>query len=193
MIVVRSLLTACLLGLLTFTNLFAQQPRAVQLFTASEDISMFLRPGEMFMDKEGLVWFGSDNKLVSFNGYHYTAYPLPENFRTYTDHARVSFHYQDRSGKYWTFINNNGLYQFDPTNATFKNISLPATTLAVLDSNRIIGKFLFEDSHDRLWFCLSEKGLISISNNQLRFYPIRDTDAYDFFVSATWSNKAYET
>jgi hypothetical protein len=195
MIVVRSLLMACFLGsfALTFTNLFAQQPRAVQLFTATEDISMFLRPGEMFMDKEGLIWFGSDNKLISFNGYHFASYPLPENLRPYTNNARVGFHYQDRAGRYWTFIHNNGLYQFDPSTATFKNIAFPANAAAVVDSNRLIGKFLFEDSHNRVWFCLSEKGLICISNNQLQFYPVKDADEYDPFVSATWINKGYET
>jgi hypothetical protein len=181
------------LVMLAFTHAVAQQPRAVQLFTTSEEISMFLRPGEMFMDKPGTLWFGSDNKLVSFNGFHYSVYTLPESVRPYTNNARVGFTYQDRSGTYWTFIHNNGLYQFDPSTATFKLIPFAKGIIEQSDNRSLIGKFLFEDRRNRLWFCLSERGLVSISNGKMDYYPINDPSQYDHFVSATWVNKAYET
>jgi len=171
------------------------QPRAVQIFTVTEFVSMFVSPGELGIDQNGILWFGSDNKLISFDGFHYNSYALPQNIRPYTDHSQLEFNHQDRQGKYWSFINNNGLYRFEPGGRLFKAIPFSPGVLQHIDPEKLTAKFLLEDSKGNLWISLNGYGLLCVAaqTGKQQFYPINDSLQKSNYVSATWLNKGIET
>lgn len=196
----RSSLLICLL--LVNSMLCAQRrPKAVQIFTVTEAVSMFLTAGEPSVDKNGTIWFGSDDKLISFDGFHYTSYLLPENLVPYTHHSKIAFHYQDKLGTYWSFLSNNGLYTFDVGTQKFTPFPFSKEVRLALDKKRpikgtvrIAGKFLLEDTKNRIWVALCGYGILCIDEKSKKqtYYAINDDTQVNDFISASWVNKGIE-
>ena len=170
------------------------QPRAVQIFTVTEYVNIFLNPGELSIDQQGKIWMGSGDKLISFDGFHYTSYPLPAGIYPYNDHSQLAFNYQAQNGTYWAFIHNNGLYGFNPSNKQFTAFPFSDDILQQLDIHRLTGKLLLEDSRGNIWISLNGYGLLGVNTQtkQQSFYPIHDSTQANDFISASWLTKGIE-
>ncbi|WP_118975841.1 sensor histidine kinase [Taibaiella koreensis] len=190
-------ITKCILVLLLCVAapiVVAQSSKAIQIFTVTEYVSMHLHPGELNADLEGVLWWGSDDKLISFDGYNYTSYRLPDHLNPYKDHSLVPFVYQDKQGTYWAFIANNGLYTFNPISGQFTPFKLPDEVLRQINIRQITARILLEDSKGRIWFSLNGYGLLCIEelSRKAIFYPVKDTAQYSDYMSAKWLNKGLE-
>jgi len=155
---------------------------------------MFLTPGELSADKDGIIWFGSDDKLISFDGFRYTSYNLPANLVPYNDHAHLLYNYQDRSGTYWAFIANNGFYNFNRQTQQFSKLPFTRELQQIITEKQLTSNFLLEDSKNRLWFSLNGLGILRIDpkTKVQTFYPVKDSTEIDGFRSASWVNKGVE-
>jgi len=172
----------------------AQRPRAVQVFTVTEYVSMFLTPGELAADNDDIIWFGSDDKLICFDGFRYTSYNLPANLIPYKDHAQLLYNYQDKQGTYWAFIANNGLYNFNKQTGQFSKLLFTEEIKQVIAEKQLTSNFLLEDSKNRLWFSLNGIGILQIDKRikKQTLYSIKDSAEIDDFRSASWANKGVE-
>lgn len=155
---------------------------------------MFLTPGELSADNEGVIWFGSDDKLISFDGFRYNSYSLPLQLNPYSDHAQLLYNYQDRSGTYWAFIANNGLYNFNKQTQQFTKLPFTEEIQKVVAEKQLTSSFLLEDRKNRLWFSLNGFGLLCLDEKTRKqtFHQIKDSTEVDNFRSASWVNKGVE-
>lgn len=155
---------------------------------------MFLSPGQLSADKKGSVWYGSDDKLISFDGFHYTSYPLPAGLTAYTDHSQLAFLYEDKLGTSWAFLQNNGIYLFDKKSKQFSPFPFSENVLRHINKEKLVGKFLLEDSRNRLWISLSRYGLLCIDEKTKlqAYYHIKDNTQYSEYISASWLNDGVE-
>jgi ligand-binding sensor domain-containing protein len=98
-------------------------------------------------DSEGYMWFGTDNGLYRYDGYHYTYYgddPLNSN-------SLVSHHietvYADRNGMIWVGTV-NGLSRLDPVTGNFTHFFHEQNEYSLSD-NEV--KAIFEDHEGMIW------------------------------------------
>ncbi len=99
-------------------------------------------------DAKGFMWFGTENGLNKYDGYHFTAYrPEPLDSQSITHHA-IGEIFEDRSGTLWMLSSASSLNRFNRTSERFTRC-LPNDCV----SSR------YEDAYGTIWFATSGGGL----------------------------------
>ncbi|MES2777098.1 MAG: histidine kinase [Bacteroidota bacterium] len=172
----------------------ACQPKAVQIFTAKDGITMTKRPSYLTIDQQGVIWFGTDNGLLSFDGFNFKTVPIPNSDIRSLPYSVVAYNYQDRTGTYWSVFYKDGLYNYDPVSKTFTPFVVPPDVAGKLRLDSVDTRFPFEDSKDNLWIQICGYGLLRINEKTkaTRVYRIIDPKQTDFYISGSWMNTFYE-
>ncbi len=110
----------------------------------------------MLQDRQGFMWFGTEDGLNKYDGHHFTVYKHdPENEQTISDNL-VSKIYEDSSGNLWIGTR-SGLNRFDSSNETFLHFQNDP-----LNPNSLQGKWvtsIMEDSSGNLWIGSDDAGI----------------------------------
>ena len=70
-------------------------------------------------DSQGFMWFGSDDGLIRYDGYHYRVFRHdPDDPRTISGNGVYAL-YEDKDGFIWIGTDNAGLNKFDPRTEIF--------------------------------------------------------------------------
>jgi len=112
----------------------------------------------IFQDNRGFMWFGTENGLNKYDGYHFTVYrPEPLDSQSITHHVITEI-FEDRSGTLWIFSAGSALNRFNRTSERFTRC-LPNECV----SSR------YEDARGTSWFATSGGGLFRYDKATTRF------------------------
>ncbi len=98
-------------------------------------------------DSKGFMWFGTENGLNRYDGYHFTVYRHTPLDSLSILSNNVTPHFEDRSGSLW-IVGGPGIDRFDRTTERFTHC-LPYIPLSSM----------YEDTHGTLWFAALGRGL----------------------------------
>lgn len=107
-------------------------------------------------DKQGFLWFGTDEGLNRFDGYEFKTFTHVEgDSSSLTDNSIHSL-LVDHTGILWVGTN-NGISKYDPVHETFKNI--PVDELDITKPNGTGVNNIREDSKGRVWVAYLGSGI----------------------------------
>ena len=128
-------------------GLFGKQPYRFHTFSP-EGGFYYNGISSITQDREGIVWFITDNDLYRFDGYHHKRYhgSFGESFVS-GKNRRFNSLAADRTGKVFV-ATGNGLFVYDRPADTFRRVSTEASS------------YLHVDTHDKLW--LVQEGVLTV-------------------------------
>ncbi len=127
----------------------------------------------ILQDRDGFLWFGTQDGLDKFDGYKFTIYKNDPFDSTSLSDNWVSVIQEDREGHIWIGTHNGGLLRFDKTTRLFKRFQNEPENPHSLSSNRVWSAY--EDKSGVLW--------IGTSLGLNRYHP--ETGDFERFLPAT--------
>lgn len=108
-------------------------------------------------DRQGFMWFGTQDGLNRFDGYEFRVY---RHFETEPGSLRDNYIlslYEDRAGTLWVGTNKGGLNRYDPQSETFTAFVHHPDDPESLSLNAV--NAIVEDSNGYLWVATDGQGL----------------------------------
>ena len=101
-------------------------------------------------DKQGYLWFGTQNGLVRYDGYATKLYPLPDDDGKPISTPSISNLFEDKNGILWAVVNNNGYFIYDKQNDLFKR---PKSANALINKIGVGAalKFVYDKKNNVGW------------------------------------------
>ncbi len=106
----------------------------------------------MLQGKNGYLWFGTSNGLLSFDSYNFRQYNHPAMLNAITNLAEDSNH------RIWMSFLGGGLASFDPATGKFRNYKVQHANDPALGKAEVT--FLYFDHKGDLWMGITQKGLV---------------------------------
>ena len=100
-------------------------------------------------DKEGYMWFGTQEGLNRFDGYEFKTFLNEQTDSNSLSHNWVYALLVDRDGVLWVGTNGGGLNRFDFLSGQFKRFQHDPDDPFSLSNDRV--RDLYEDSSGNLW------------------------------------------
>ncbi len=135
----------------------------------------------ILQDRQGFLWFGTQDGLNRFDGNNLTVY-YHDPFDTLTiSSSWIRCLLEDREGNLWIGTEGGGLNRFEPSTGTFKRWLHQPDNPNSLDDNFV--RALIEDSFGTIWVG-TRAGLQQFDRKQGIFHPLRaeqDPHSNDLF------------
>jgi signal transduction histidine kinase/ligand-binding sensor domain-containing protein len=147
-------LTLIILLILIESTGFAQQKKiAFEKYGVAEGLpEEFV--SDILQDDKGFIWFGTQNGLVKYDGYHFQVFrgTLDKTYTSGLQIKLVSGLIKSRDGKIWIsgYGERGGISSFDPASEKFKNYYTAGNVVNGTDLN--YSNLLFEDKDGIIWF-----------------------------------------
>ncbi|GGB83902.1 hybrid sensor histidine kinase/response regulator [Dyadobacter sediminis] len=141
--------------------LFAQEPGFRQLST-NQGLSQN-HVSSILMDKQGFMWFGTEDGLNLYDGYQFKHYKHIVTDSTSINDSYILDLLEDKAGNLWVGTS-SGLNKFDRDKNRFTQYTFDNRNLGIND--------IFQDSKGRIWLG-SDKGLFLFNpvDASIRIYP----------------------
>jgi PAS domain S-box-containing protein len=111
----------------------------------------------ILQDREGLIWFGTQDGLNKYDGYNFTVYKYNErNSKSLSDNFILSL-YEDQSGTIWVGTQSGGLNKFDRQTEQFTHYTHDPNNPTSLGNNTVWS--IYEDKLGTLWVGTDGGGL----------------------------------
>ncbi|WP_460915989.1 two-component regulator propeller domain-containing protein [Spirosoma areae] len=123
----------------------------------------------MCQDREGFIWFGTEDGLNKFDGYRFVVFkPNPRDPTHSLRHNIISALHEDRKGRLWVATLGGGLHQIDKRTGNVTAFSINPVSKPTW--NVISG--IYEDPEGMLW--LSSNGLAQFNpdTKQYKLFPM---------------------
>jgi ligand-binding sensor domain-containing protein len=133
--------------------------------------------------KNGLLWFGTTNGLLSFDGYAFRHYNDPAIINSISRLAEDSTHC------IWMSFLGGGLARFNPATGVFKNYKVHNASDTTLGTTETALHF---DSKGQLWLMIARKGLVKADILKDSFSIFSIIDEKNTFYSSEFM-KVYNT
>lgn len=133
-----------------FTSLSAQYKRP---FFNTISIENGLPEGYVrtsLQDKQGYLWFGTQNGLVRYDGYATKLYPMPDDDGKPLSTPSISNLFEDKRGMLWAYIRDDGFYIYDRQNDVFKRPKTANNGINEARSDNLL-KFVYDKKNDAVW------------------------------------------
>ncbi len=142
----------------------------------------------IWQDRDGLMWFGTDQGLFRYDGYQFTVYQTnPQQPAAGLSHNFVSALWQDQAGTLWIGTWGGGLDKFDPQTQRFSHDQggLGQTRVRTID----------QDRRGALWVGIFDGGLIRFdpSTGQTDRYQADPQDAHSLSHNIIWATLEDDT
>ncbi len=143
----KTLYILLLLGMLLDISFLHAQSDLKFEYLSTEDGLSHNTVLSIYQDKEGFMWFGTEDGLNKFNGYTFQSYKAdPKDPKNTLRYNYVYSIYEDSKGRFW--VGSNGLHHLNRLTETF--------TAYFPDSNQFsylnIPLSIHEDEQGMLWF-----------------------------------------
>ena len=102
-------------------------------------------------DKLGYLWFGTQNGLVRYDGYDTKVYPMYGNDGKPINQPSVRNLFEDKQGRLWATIMNEGFYYFDSQKDIFCKATLNHLNGSVFLSGNDF-KYFYNRQQDTFWY-----------------------------------------
>ncbi|WP_421828876.1 two-component regulator propeller domain-containing protein [Larkinella sp.] len=103
----------------------------------------------VLQDRQGFMWFGTQDGLNRFDGYTFTVYRNDPREENSLSHNFIRTIYEDRKGRLWIGTEDGGLNLFNRETDTFVSFQRTADKLNSLSHNQVIS--MAEDRQGMLW------------------------------------------
>ena len=111
---------------------------------------------DILQDRQGFLWFATQDGLNKYDGYTFTVYRNDPNDSTSLPGNHVTYLHEDKKGFIWVYSWDVGLHRFDPKTTRFQNFSKHFKNIDGILNNEIVD--IYEDSKGYMWFP-TENGL----------------------------------
>ncbi len=118
-------------------------------------------------DKQGFMWFGTDNGLNKYDGYKFTIYRHNSNVDTSLTKNTIPSLCDDSNGILWIGTDGGGLNRFDKKNESFINYQYQKNNPNSLSDNFISS--IIEDKDGFLWIGTFSGGLNKFNKVSKKF------------------------
>ncbi len=123
----------------------------------------------MLQDRQGLMWFGTEDGLNKFDGYRFTIFRNTPNDPTSLSYNNIRAVYEDREGNIWAGTLTGELNRFDRKTETFIRYNLFKSNIA--NQNQRVITAISEDLNGTLWVGTSGSGLYYKKHDETDFHP----------------------
>lgn len=138
-------------------NLHAQDPALkFEHISLEEGLSQSLI-SDILQDRQGYMWFGTQEGLNKFDGHRFTIYKYQPGDSTSLSENYVNAVYEDRSGTLWIGTAGGGLCRFDRSTKRFTPFRNNPKDESSLSHNVVTT--IYEDRHGVLWVGTRAGGL----------------------------------
>lgn len=106
----------------------------------------------IIQDRDGFLWFATNDGLNKYDGYSFKVYRNNKQDRTSLSSNDITYLMEDNQGYLW-IVNGSrtGIDRFDPEQETFENFTHDPSDPKSLSSNRIYK--VSQDSKGNIWIC----------------------------------------
>ncbi len=104
-------------------------------------------------DKPGYLWFGTQNGLVRYDGYQLKQYAIPDDKGVPLIYCSIKHLHEDREGKLWVSVDNEGLYFLDRLKDAFIKLEIDAGELNIF-KNKAHYKWVEDRKSGKHWHLL---------------------------------------
>ena len=127
----------------------------------------------MIQDRQGFLWFGTEDGLNRYDGYEFKHFFHDPNDPDSLSHNTVKCLLEDSAGNIWVGTSDGGLNRFDPKRGTFVYYKSDPGTQGSLGGNNV--SVLHQDIKGNLW--------VGTGRYLNRFYPETGTfKTYEFIA-----------
>ena len=112
---------------------------------------------DIIQDSQGFMWFGTQDGLNKYDGYHFTTYKYNELDEYSLSDNWITSIYEDKSGIIWVGTDAAGLNQFNRETEKFTRYTHNINNPDSLGANRVLS--IYEDKSSRLWIGTDSGGL----------------------------------
>ena len=126
----------------------------------------------ILQDRQGFMWFGTEDGLNRYDGYDFTIYRPDPNTPYTISGNRISALKEDRAGDIWVGTNGGGLNKFQRETGRFFSYQNTESPRSISDDNI---HALLEDRDGTLWIGTLGGGLNRLS-------PAKDPNAAPTFI-----------
>ncbi len=164
----RPLIVSLLWILFANLSLFASANIRFQHITVEDGLSQSSVTC-ILQDRNGYLWFGTQNGLDRYNGYEFIVYKNDPFDSASLGDNWIKVLWEDETGDLWIGTHNSGLFRFHPKTETFTPLKHDPKNPASLAHNRIWA--LYGDRKGNLWVGTSN-GLDRLDRRTLTFEHI---------------------
>lgn len=111
----------------------------------------------ILQDKEGFMWFGTEEGLNKYDGYKFTVYRHDPNDASSISSGSIFSICEDKDGTLWIGTDNGGLNSLDKKTGKFRRYQNDPDDSTSLGSNRVFNALVDRDGI--LWICAYGGGL----------------------------------
>jgi ligand-binding sensor domain-containing protein/signal transduction histidine kinase len=133
----------------------------------------------MVQDRQGFIWFGTDEGLNRYDGYEFKVFKHAANDSTTLTDNSIHALLVDKTGKLWIGTN-NGVSVYDPKMETIKNLPVDYMDFTKLSGTGV--NTLREDGKGNIWIAYLGSGVdvITPGKREVLHYTIhrKDDDPY---------------
>ncbi len=112
---------------------------------------------DTLQDRQGFIWFATEDGLNRFDGYQFTVYKHDPNDPYSLSHNHVTRLLEDRQGRIWIGTFNAGLNRLDPATGQFTRYRSDDQRPDAMQGNRV--NAILEDRDGAIWVGTSRGGL----------------------------------
>ena len=124
----------------------------------------------ILQDRDGFMWFATEDGLNKYDGYNFTIYKNNQNDEYSISDNFIWTIYQDRSGVLWVGTNSGGLCRFDREKDKFVSFKNDPQNPNSLTLNNV--RAIYEDSSGNIWIG-TENGLDKFNRKEKTFAHYR--------------------
>jgi ligand-binding sensor domain-containing protein/signal transduction histidine kinase len=124
-------------------------------------------PSQVIQDQYGMIWIGTVDGLVRYDGFHYQYYKHDLDDPESISSNRVTAVLEDKNGFLWVGTEGDGLDQFNRAQDSFIHFRHTEEQAGSLGGGRV--NVIYEDSRGELWVGTSSGGLNRFENRNGTF------------------------
>ncbi|MFQ5605495.1 MAG: two-component regulator propeller domain-containing protein [bacterium] len=125
----------------------------------------------ILQDRDGFMWFGTQDGLNKFDGYEFTVFKHDKADSTSLSDNYINCLYEDHSGTLWIGTFSGGLNQFDKNTGQFIRYQHNPADSTCLSKNNV--HTIFEDRTNQLWIGTLKGGLCKLDRETGQFTCFR--------------------
>jgi len=144
-----------------FGSAFASSDKKIDYLGIKDGLSMSAVTG-IVQDKNGFIWFGTQEGLNRFDGYDFKIYRKDLKNKNSLRSNYISSMALDNQGNIWIYYNNNNFDRFNIETETFTHFSYKP------EKENFIFK-IYPDSKGNIWILLQRSGLCRFIPEENRF------------------------
>jgi len=121
----------------------------------------------ILQDRDGMMWFGTQEGLNRYDGYEFTVFTRDRNLPGSLSHDLVRSLLEDSRGRLWVGTDGGGLNLYDPVSETFEHFRHDPEDPTSLSNDRVL--VIFEDPDTNLWIGTDGGGLSRLDEDARGF------------------------